>query len=75
MHLPNKRPHEMYVGWSVATDSDGNPCYWHNYYYCEECKIEWDNYWSCQCDDYCPECDVSYTPCDSVWTGPPEEEP
>jgi hypothetical protein len=27
-----------------------------NYYTCERCKGEWEDEWSCTCDDDCPYC-------------------
>lgn len=27
-----------------------------NHYKCDECTHEWDNEWSCMCDDDCPNC-------------------
>lgn len=33
-----------------------------NFYRCDDCSEEWDDEWSCQCDDECPTCGVSYTP-------------
>ena len=27
-----------------------------NYYRCERCGHEWEDEWSCMCDDDCPEC-------------------
>ena len=36
-----------------------------NYYCCSDCEIEWDDEWSCQCDDECPGCGKSYSPYES----------
>ncbi len=38
------------------------PILYHNYYKCEDCNTEWDNSWSCTCDDECPVCAVPYSP-------------
>lgn len=27
-----------------------------NHYYCEECDTEWEDEWSCTCDDECSVC-------------------
>lgn len=27
-----------------------------NYYHCDECGTDWDDEWSCCCDDDCPGC-------------------
>ena len=27
-----------------------------NFYECDDCGHEWEDIWSCQCDDDCPEC-------------------
>lgn len=35
-------------------------------YYCEDCDIEWDDEWSCECDSSCPECGSDYSPKDST---------
>jgi hypothetical protein len=32
-----------------------------NHYYCPDCDVSWDDVWSCQCDDECPECHKDYT--------------
>lgn len=36
-----------------------------NKYYCDECKIEWWDEWSCMCNDRCPECDWEIEPYES----------
>jgi hypothetical protein len=33
-----------------------------NYYRCTDCNTEWQDEWSCQCDDECPICAVAYSP-------------
>jgi hypothetical protein len=37
-----------------------------NYYRCPDCNIEWQDEWSCACDDECPVCAISYSPYMSV---------
>lgn len=37
-----------------------------NYYQCESCDTEWIDYWSCGCDDDCPNCGLTMSPYDSV---------
>lgn len=27
-----------------------------NFYECDDCGHQWEDVWSCQCDDDCPEC-------------------
>jgi len=53
------------VEWDGPTDSDGEPCIYVNYYACAECGTEWDDRWSCACDDECPSCGTDMTPYDS----------
>jgi hypothetical protein len=37
-----------------------------NYYKCARCDYEWQDEWSCTCDDDCPECGARHmTPYDS----------
>ena len=33
-----------------------------NHYHCDACDVEWEDEWSCMCDDECPECGVAHTP-------------
>ena len=40
----------------MTQDSDGNFCCFLNYYECPECEYEWEDEWSCMCDDDCPTC-------------------
>lgn len=42
-------------------DTDGNPCVWTNSYECD-CGTVWDDNWSCQCDDTCPNCGKDVSP-------------
>lgn len=40
---------------SAETRPEPAPRY-RNYYRCERCGHEWNDEWSCQCDDECPSC-------------------
>lgn len=33
-----------------------------NEYRCERCLTEWEDEWSCMCDDRCPNCDLEHAP-------------
>lgn len=33
-----------------------------NHYRCEECDVEWDDQWSCACDDECASCGADISP-------------
>ena len=37
-----------------------------NDYHCSECGEEWDDEWSCMCNDRCPRCDAEIEPVSSV---------
>lgn len=51
---------------AITQEEDDTPKLWfRNHYECPTCAISWDDEWSCQCDDECPECGVSYSPVDS----------
>ena len=56
----------------LPVDTDGNPCVWLNRYRCTgDCLVlEWEDAWSCQCDDRCPCCAAACSPCSSEWIGP-----
>lgn len=47
----------------METDTVGNPCVWLNYY-CDEEGREWEDPWSCICDD------DGFSPYESEWIGP-----
>lgn len=51
----------------VRTDGEGNPLVWLNSYRCDDCAEEWDDEWSCKCDDRCPSCDDEHEPTTSTW--------
>lgn len=36
-----------------------------NYYLCESCDLEWNDTWSCACNDKCPLCNKEIEPYDS----------
>lgn len=37
-----------------------------NHYHCDDCGNEWEDDWSCCCDDQCPECgSKNWSPYDS----------
>jgi DNA-directed RNA polymerase subunit RPC12/RpoP len=46
----------------MSKDSDGEPCRFLNLYRCDDCGTEWQDQWSCACDDRCPECDAEIEP-------------
>lgn len=49
------------------TGKAGRKVAWYrNMYQCSACGAEWEDEWSCTCDDECPNCsDSDYTPIDS----------
>lgn len=57
---------------NLSADSNGNPCVWLNYYFCDTGHVmeEWNDMWSSQCDDECPVCGRSVSPLNSAWIGP-----
>lgn len=36
-----------------------------NTYHCTHCESEWEDEWSCGCDDECPICGSDWSPADS----------
>lgn len=36
-----------------------------NHYHCEACDIEWEDEWSCACNDKCPQCNREIEPYES----------
>ena len=52
-------------GWEGDRDPDGAPLRYKNHYACD-CGAEWDDEWSCTCDDPCPVCDAACTPMHSI---------
>lgn len=48
--------------WDGPTDTDGAPCRFINHYTCADCGEEWQDQWSCGCDDDCPACGTTMTP-------------
>jgi len=41
---------------------EDEPFIYHNYYRCDDCNTEWEDDWSCTCDDECPMCGSFYSP-------------
>ena len=37
-----------------------------NIYDCPRCGTHWHDVWDCQCDDRCPECNLSVSPTESI---------
>jgi hypothetical protein len=33
-----------------------------NHYHCDRCDVEWEDEWSCMCNDRCPRCNVETEP-------------
>lgn len=58
----------------LLEDSEKNPCVWENHYHCTECSTDWTDFWSCQCDDECPQCGHDHPPEKSTWAGPSERQ-
>ena len=48
--------------WAGAVDSDGEPCRCINHYHCDNCDTEWEDNWSCACNDHCPKCNREIEP-------------
>lgn len=46
-------------------DGNGLPTNFHNFYRCEACDEEWEDWWSCGCDDECPKCGNDVEACRS----------
>lgn len=40
-----------------------------NKFKCQACAIEWQDEWSCACDDCCPNCEAPHTPYESTIIG------
>lgn len=45
-----------------GNDGNGLPTNFHNFYRCEACDEEWEGWWSCGCDEACPNCDKDFEP-------------
>jgi len=41
---------------------DEQPAHFVNYYDCDNCGHSWEDEWSCQCNDKCPECNREIQP-------------
>ena len=37
-----------------------------NHYHCDDCDEEWQDEWSCMCNDRCPSCNKEIEPYESV---------
>lgn len=62
----------------LGTDGDGNPCVWRNSYTCQGCtseQIDWQDDWSCQCEDACPNCGKDHSPESSAWIAEGTDQP
>jgi len=57
--------HPAFAG--LRTDTEGNPCVWMKSHSCDDCDEEWDDDWSCECDDECPKCGAGIAPHESQW--------
>ncbi len=47
-------------------DSDGEDCIYLNRYRCDDCAEEWEDQWSCGCNDECPTCGHEIEPYESL---------
>jgi hypothetical protein len=47
---------------TVIIDDNDEVIKYINYYRCTDCNTEWQDEWSCQCDDECPVCATPYSP-------------
>lgn len=55
--------------WDGPVDSDGEPCRLINHYHCDDCGEEWEDQWSCACNDECPTCGHEIEPHESQELG------
>lgn len=55
---------DAHGGRSVTPDGD-EPNAFHNFYRCD-CGAEWEDWWSCACNDHCPKCHREIEPYESV---------
>lgn len=46
----------------IQKDKPEDPVYFTNYYRCSNCGNEWEDDWSCACDDECSNCGTDMTP-------------
>ncbi|HEX3861275.1 MAG TPA: hypothetical protein VHY35_06235 [Stellaceae bacterium] len=42
--------------------SDDEEPRFRNHYHCDDCDEEWDDEWSCMCNDKCPSCNKEIEP-------------
>jgi hypothetical protein len=40
----------------VFAQEDGEMAWYRNHYHCGDCGADWEDEWSCCCDDECPRC-------------------
>jgi hypothetical protein len=52
--MPNKKPNCVHQ-WDYEPNCQ--PAFL-NYYKCAVCGTEWEDEWSCGCNDHCPGCDA-----------------
>ena len=50
------------TGGRMDEEPEENKDRFHNFYRCSECGEEWEDYWSCACDDRCPKCNTEIEP-------------
>ena len=48
-----------------AKDNDDEAIYYENHYHCSGCGYTWSDSHDCQCDDRCPQCNISNSPDES----------
>jgi O-acetyl-ADP-ribose deacetylase (regulator of RNase III) len=46
----------------IAQDIEDERIKFHNYYHCLDCDTEWEDDWSCTCNDKCPDCNKEIEP-------------
>jgi rubrerythrin len=57
---------ERHLAIEAALEALGLEQWWRNSYICTECDTMWEDDWSSQCDDRCPNCDTSMSPYASI---------
>lgn len=51
--------------WRTEPVSNDEQAWFHNQYECPRCGTEWEDQWSCGCDDECPDCGLDCSPVSS----------
>jgi PHP family Zn ribbon phosphoesterase len=46
----------------MSHDDDPDAGRYTNYYRCEKCNVDWEDTWSCTCNDRCPKCNAEIEP-------------